>query len=570
MAESPYERSIDQAARTLTAANADWQRISDLMAGISATDASAGGAREAEYKNLANQLDAAAKRFNESEKAYQDAIQLADRASTTAKEYPPAGTPRRRLDTSAGNVLVVVTEKADGRGGWTLDTDNLPSKIDIPGVTANKAITAAPTSKYILKDGKIEENEAYEPPKPTAGGAVPTSEFVYDENGKPVKNVAYRGPGADQTPEQRAAAAAAARTAAAGATTAEAQAATAGGTAEAALRTAQANADKAAIDLANAQRASRQAPTDQQAQAAIASAQRAADLANQQLEQTLDQSSNLNPIAVQQARATLERTKQTTQQAQLGDLYGRPQQIQQIRDLIASGDVKPVEGDAMIGALNRGTTVYDALKQTQADRQTARTTTGSNLNQLASTFGSTLTSGFNTLADMNKYATPGSTAGADAFVGLMNMAQERLKAYQLPEAQQTDYHGAGTPASPVGGLASLAQQMLAAQPTPPPAPPMATPPPAPSAGQPITINISGAGAPQTAQAAPPTVPNVAVPAPQPTGLSQPYETAQQSTQRNLGGLTSAAATRVPATPDDIYSAYGVEPQHRRVGGQQWG
>jgi hypothetical protein len=562
MAESPYERSIDQAARTLTAANADWQRVSDLMAAIPPNDASAGGAREAEYKNLANQLDAAAKRFNESEKAYQDAIQLADRAATTAKEYPAAGTPRKRLDTSAGNVLVVVTEKADGRGGWTLDTENPPSKIDIPGVSPKPSVTAAPTTKYVIKDGKIEENPAYEAPKPAPGGAVPTSEFVWDENGKPALNPAYRKPGADRTPEQAAADAAAARTAAAGATTAEAQASTASATAEAALRTAQANADKAAIDLANAQRASRQAPTDQQAQAAIASAQRAADLANQQLQQTLDQSSNLNPIAVQQARATLEHTKQTTQQAQLGDLYGRPQQIQQIRDLIASGDIKPVEGDAMIGALNRGTTVFDALKQTQADRQSARATTGSNLNQLASTFGSTLTSGFNTLADMNKYATPGSTAGADAFVGLMNMAQERLKAYQLPEAPQTDYLGTGTP---VGNLASLAQQNLATQPV------ATTPADQPHTNAPITINIGGNGAASTPQP-PQALPPAAMPAAGLTGTARDptFGSSFAPEALNMGGLASAAATRVPATPDDIYSAYGVEPQHRRVGGQQWG
>lgn len=557
MADTPYQRSIDQAARTLAAANADWQRISDLMGSIPSSARDSGGARENEYTDLSKQLDAASKRFNASEQAYQDAIQLADRAQTSAKEFLAAGTTRRRLDTTSGNVLVAVTEIADGRGGWSVDPNTPVQRVAVEGadtggtritapasdkfivtMAANGTLTqkdnpnyqpdknagpsAVPTSEYIYQDGAVKPNPAYRPPAPVVntdaqqipdpskpGSFMPnpnyrapnvdintSAQFINDPDrpGQTKPNPNYRAPSATvntqaeyidnpaapgtfiknpnyKTPEQQ--------LTPGGRATDTAIANTAEATAAANLKTAQTKATQAEVDLANAQRQARQAPTDTQAQAAIQTAQRSLDLAIEERSAALEQLRKLNPIAAQQAEANLQRTQEQTKQAKLGDLYGLKDRVKEIRDLIASGEIDPKDGDNMIAAAQRGTTVYDVMKQSQADRSTARGQDVSNKNQLAGTFGSTFNSGLSTIADMNKYAAVGSSAGADAFVALLNMAQDRLKQYELPPATPTDYLG---PSNPLSGVISAAQQQVA---------PAAVP--AGTGAQPITINI-GSGA----------------------------------------------------------------------------
>lgn len=557
---TPYLTSINAAQDRFAKAVEAYHNVQLKLNGI--TDDTSG-----EYANASKELDAAAREWTAAEDSYQTALQLADKAATDAKAYPPANSTRVRYDTLNGT-LIAITEVADGQGNWSPQPGTAPSKVDIPGITPKAdqdTVTAAPTSEYVLRNGKLEKNEAYKPPTPAAGSAVPNSEYVYDASGQPVKNVAYQAPQpAPRTPEAIAADKAKARTAAADATTAEVAASNATATADVALKKAQTDADTAAQNLVNAQRAARQAPTDAQAQAAITTAQKALDLANQNLEQQIAQAKNLDPIAVQQAQATLDRSKQAIQQAQLGDLYGRPQQLQQIRDLMAAGEITPQQADAMSSALNSGTTVYQALQQAQADRTSARTQDVSNQNQLAGTFGSFASSAFNQIADMNKYATPGSSGGYDAFVSLLNMAQDRLKNYQVAPAQQTDYLSQ-TPSTSVGQMANIAQQQTA--------PPVSTAPPATeAAGHTITINIGGSGAASNPQ--PPTT------APQPAGVAgtpnDPRNMAVSGYQgapnpntfgSGVGQMADMAAAKVPAGVNDIYQAYGLDPSKRRSGMQ---
>jgi hypothetical protein len=566
-----YDRSIDQAARTLAAANADWERINALMAAFTPLERERGGTRENEYTDLSAQLDAAAKRSANAEQAYQDALQLADKARADAKQFIPAGQTRTRLDTTAGNVLVAVTETSDGRGGWSVDPNSV-KRVDVQGDTASGAtrITApssdrkivsmkpdgslvevdnpnyqpdrtagpqaVPTSEFVYQDGQVKPNPAYRPATPTV---TTEAEYIPDPNnpGQFMRNPNYRAPGADLTPGQRA--------------VDVATAGTAGGIAEANLRKAQADADTAALNLQNAQTVARQKPTDAQAQQAIATAQRQLDLANQQLEQTIAQAGNLNPIALDQARATLARSKQLIEKDQLGDLYGRQEQIRQIKALVQSGEMSPAEADMAVSALNRGTTVFDAQKQMQADRSIARGQDVSSRNQLAGTFGSMATSSFGQLADMNKYATPGSSAGADAFVAMLNMAQSRLKDYAMPPAQETNYLGPiGQMASPVSGMVNAAQQQLAAAPVVQPAPqPVPVSAAAPSPAQPITINI---GAPQAAMGSGAGSRGMGGEAMGGPPLREPMPSG--------GGdmLASAASRGTPVrSADEIYAAYGV-------------
>jgi hypothetical protein len=566
-----YQRSIDQAAKTYAAAAQAQNLIADEIAKIPPAEGERGGTQESRYVALQTQLTEANKRFIQAEQAYQDAIQLADKSAASAKEFIPAGQTRTRLDTTAGNVLVAVTETSDGRGGWSVDPASV-KRVDVQGDTASGAtrINAPSSDRKIVSmkpDGTLVEvdNPNYQPDRTAGPQAVPTSEFVYQDGqvkpnpayrppnaeistaaeyindptapGKFIKNPNYRAPGADLTPGQRA--------------VDVATAGTAGGIAEANLRKAQADADTAALNLQNAQTVARQKPTDAQAQQAIATAQRQLDLANQQLEQSIAQAGNLNPIAVDQAKATLARSQQLIQKDQLGDLYGRQEQIRQIKALVQSGEMSPAEADMAVAALNRGTTVFDAQKQMQADRSVARGQDVSNRNQLAGTFGSMATSSFGQLADMNKYATPGSSAGADAFVAMLNMAQSRLKDYAMPPAQETNYLGPiGQMASPVSSMVNAAQQQLAAapvvQPVPQPVPVSAA---APSPAQPITINI---GAPQAAMGSGAGSRGMGGEAAGGPPLREPMPSG--------GGdmLASAASRGTPVrSADEIYRAYGV-------------
>jgi hypothetical protein len=579
MADSPYQRSINQAAKAYEAAANAQNLIADEIAKIPPAAREAGGPQENQFASLQQQLTEANKRFIQAEQAYQDAIQLADKSAASAKEFIPAGQTRTRLDTTAGNVLVAVTETSDGRGGWSVDPTSV-KRVDVQGDTTGGAtrINAPSSDKKIVSmkpDGSLVEvdNPNYQPDRTAGPQAVPTSEYIY-QNGQVVENPAYRPPAAEinttapkindpknpgqfidnpnyQDPN--------ARLTAGQRAVDTATAATAGGTAEANLAKAQTDARTAQLNLEDAQRRARQAPTDAQAQQAIATAQRQLDLANQQLEQAITQAGNLNPIAVDQAKATLARSQQLIQKDQLGDLYGRQEQIRQIKSLVQSGEMSPAEADMAVSALNRGTTVFDAQKQMQADRSISRGQDVSNRNQLAGTFGSTATSIFNTLSDMNKYAKPGSDSMVGAFVDLINLAQSRLKDYGMPPAQDTNYLGPmGQAPSPVSSMVNAAQQQLAAAPVAqPPAmgsgynprdiqwnqPPQPAPvsAPAPSPAQPITINIGGpshtSGGGEAAGGPP-------VNAPMPSD----------------GGnmLASAASRGTPVrSADEIYKAYGV-------------
>lgn len=533
-AADQYQRSIDQAAKVYVAAGDFYAGIRSKIDAIPADERSTGGAREGEYAALSKQLDEAARRFTEAENAYQRAIQLQDQARATAKTMPAAGTRRTRLD-NAGGQVVAITETADGSGGWSYDTSTPPSRVQIEGVTpAATRVTAGTNEQYIVSMDSVgnltqKPNPNYVAPKPDAADRPPAptvntsapkipvlrnGEYVWEDNPN------YRPPGSDQTAGQRA--------------VDTATATTAGPAAETALQTAQTNAKKAQAELEDAQRRARQSPTDQQAQAAIQAAVQSSQLANQQLEAAIKQAGALNPIAVQQAQATLAQTQQNVAKGLQGDLYGRREQLQQIRDLLASGDIKPEEADAMSSALNRGTTVYQAMQQAQVDRQAARTQDVSNKNALAGNFASTFTGGLSTLSEMNKYAPVGSTKGADAFVALLNMSQQRLKDYEVAPAQATNYLGPLQP-SPVGSMVNAAQQQ------------MSTAQPQTNAQQPITINI-GSGAASQPQAQPLLQPGQAGTASDPH--AQPYQGGgPMSTSGDM--LARSAAQQTPATNAEV-------------------
>jgi hypothetical protein len=593
--DNPYQRSIDTAANTLAAANADWDRINQAMEAIPASDKATGGPRENEYASLAKQLDAAAKRSATSEAAYQNAISDADKAAVQAKVYQPKGTTRDRLDTTSGNVLVTIREIADGQGGWTLDKSTPITKVDVQGAAgADDKITAAPTSRMILKNGVLVDNPAYDPPKPAnVGGAVPTSEYVYDENGKPVKNPAYVPP---KTPDEAL-------------TTGQkavdtATAANAGATAQANLTTLEANAAQAQANLEDAQRRSRQAPSDAQAQQAIQNALDTAQTQNDTAQQALAQAKALAPGAVAQQGATLASTQAATaastagvQQGLLGTtLYGLQDKIKQIHDLIAAGQLTPQDADQMIAAAKRGTTPYEVAQRQATDALTARGQDVTNRDSLASTYG-TLMGGAGTMfGDLNKNGQPGSDASGRAYLAMMGMAQDYLKSQQVAPATPTDYLGTGpnpTP-SPIGNMVNQAQQQLASGqgpgvatvpngaqtmpfsgPTPLPqpmpyggGPPVATPmgQTTDSTGHTITINIGGTGA----NGAPPATPApVVAPGVAGTGLDPSVQPLAGFSNRTVGGaqdiygsgpssvsgLVGAAARAVPGTPADVAALY---------------
>jgi hypothetical protein len=601
MPDSPYARSIETAANTLAAANADWDRINQAMEAIPATDKATGGPRENEYASLAKQLDAAAKRSATSEAAYQTAITESDKAAVTAKTFQPAGTPRDRLDTTSGNVLVTIREIADGQGGWTLDKTTPITKVDVSGAPGDQKVTAAPTSRMILVDGVLKDNPAYEPPKPTAGGAVPTSEFIYDGAGNPVRNPAYVAP---KTPDEA--------LTTGGKAVDAATAANAGATAAANLTTLEANAATAQANLEDAQRRSRQAPSDAQAQQAIQQALDTAQAANDTAQQNLAQAKALAPGAVAQQGAALAGTQASTaytqgltDKARLGDLYGLQDKIKQIHDLIAAGQISPQDADQMVAAARAGTSVYDVQKQRAADAATARTQDVTNRDSLASTYG-TLMGGAGTMfGDLNKNGQPGSDASGRAYLAMMGMAQDYLKSQQVPAATPTDYLGTGPNPnpSPIGNMVNQAQQQLAAG-----GPAVATTPAAPaqttygglaqgganlggmnlyptpgssgapigglaqggtdSTGHTITINIGGTGA---GTPAPVVAPGVAG-----TGLNPSVQPLAGFSNRTVGGaqdvygsgpssvsgLVGAAARAVPGTPADVASLYpGAAARH---------
>jgi hypothetical protein len=576
MPDSPYARSIETAANTLAAANADWDRINQAMEAIPATDKATGGPRENEYASLAKQLDAAAKRSATSEAAYQTAITESDKAAVTAKTYQPAGTPRDRLDTTSGNVLVTIREIADGQGGWTLDRNTPITKVDVAGAAgADDKITAAPTSRMILKNGVLVDNPAYDPPKPAnVGGAVPTSEFIYDGAGNPVKNPAYVPP---KTPDEAL-------------TTGQravdtATAANAADTAAANLTTLQTNADTAKANLEDAQRRARQAPSDAQAQQAIQQALDTAQTQNDTAQQALAQARALAPGAVAQQGATLAGTQAATaasnatvQQGLQGPiLYGLQDKIKQIHDLIAAGSITPQAADQMIAAAQRGTTPYEIATRQAADALTARGQDVTNRDSLASTYGNLIGSAGSMFGDLNKNGQPGSDASGRAYLAMMGMAQDYLKSQQVPAATPTDYLGTGpnpTP-SPIGNMVNQAQQQLASGQGPgvatvpaAPVPPATAAPPATtdSSGHVITINIGGTGA----NGAPPATP---APLLQPgvagTGLDPILQPLAGYSNRTVGGaqdiygsgpssvsgLVSAAARAVPGTPADVAALY---------------
>lgn len=472
-----------------------------------------------------------------------------------AVDVPNAATPKDPTDTKPAKGLQRITtggvleEVVDDKGTWSAVLDSQGRIVraieDAKPPAQNAPTTKTVNGKTFQWDAKGEQwveakglpaeapRPEDRPPAPSVNTQAPQiprwdgEKWVWEEN----RN--YRPPGSDRTPEQVAADRAKA-------TVAQAEAGTATGQADAALRQAQAQADTAAQNLENARRAARQAPTDTQAQQAIQQALQQSNLANQQLEQAIKQAGALNPIAVQQAQATLDRARQQMQQQTLGgDLYGLRDRIKEIKDLLRSGEIDEQTADLMVGAVSRGTTVADALSNISAERTQRRQQDVSNKNQLASTFGSMANQGFSTLADMNKYAAVGSTAGADAFMALLNIAQDRLKAYELPQAPETDFLGQG---SRVGALANTAAQTVAQ--APPAAQPAATANPA----QPITINI-GSGAASNPQ--PPSFGSVG---------ASPTAGANQAMGDPYGltnALVSTASRETPATNADVFKAFGL-------------
>lgn len=566
----------------LQQAEATYRGAGDFYAGVKARlDAlTANGGADAlssqygEYQAVKDQLAEAGRRFTQAEKAYQDALVAQDRAN--AQRPLAAGTTRKTLVAAADGSRVAVTEVADGQGSWSLDTTRPPEPFlpagrttsDLPPppvtTTAQKIPTRTPEGAWAWVD-----NPNYVPPKPDPAERPPVPSVntqapqIPEWTGsawawKPNPN--YQPPEAKLTPGEQATDAATAGTAADLAATA--------------LRKAQADADTALQGLENARRLARQAPTDQQAQAAIQTAQRGLDLANQQLEQALARSSSLDPVTVEQARATLaatrattaraealqpgevaqqsanlEATRAATDKARLGDLYGVRAKIAEVKDLIASGKLDPKQADQAINdfvnAQLNGVSLYDATRaaadanmQKDAQRLQQRQQDMALTTNKMQTFGSLANNALSTFADMNKTAAIGSGAGADAFFAAQRMASNALDQYRpsaplpiedVPTYLRNLYSG---------GMAGALPAAL----------------PAPTAG--VTINIGGAAP------APPAVPPVALP---PSPVAGPSGGSRWAgAPAATGPLPAYAAGQQPATEADFEAIWGRKPGAARA------
>ena len=586
-----YEAPVAEARNAYQAAAAQIQFVQDQLDAIpqpeDVSPGSPGEAQALKRKELSARLESVQKMYTSAQEAYTTVLrQRADAVTKVRDEADPA--KRAQLDAQAKLDTARADQVAAEAKEYT-SPESTQARKDAAAADVRLKTAQADEAQYNLDLARETDPIKRAQLQAQLDQAKATTARIQ-------KETAQIGQPAPRTPEQQRADAAAATTAeaqaanaptvaSAQATTAQAQATAAQATANTAadrasadLQRAQADAATAQIALQDAQRKARQAPTDAQAQQALDAAQRASDLANQQLEQQIAQAKTLNPIAAQQAQATLDSTKANLQKGVLGDLYGRQEQIRQIKSLVASGDILPNEADQMIAAMNRGTTVFDAQRQAQADRLNARGQTASNLNSLAGNFTSTFNSGLGTLADMNKYAQIGSTAGADAFVALLNMAQDRLSKYQLPDAQTADYLGSGGPApqSSVGALATAAQNAL--QPAALPAP---APPPQPSYGgenigsgavsnpQPPTTGATGAhqvviniGAPSTPQVSSGTE---GAGNPWAGGNTPPPGTTWQNPAMSGDQLASTAAKSTPASIGDLANAYPGAAQRAGLG-----
>ncbi|MPZ68599.1 MAG: hypothetical protein GEU71_03620 [Actinobacteria bacterium] len=163
------------------------------------------------------------------------------------------------------------------------------------------------------------------------------------------------------------------------------------------------------------------------------------DTTIQQIE-NLKYSGQLTGAQIRQVDQAIETSRESVEAAKMGGLYGLQDRIDEIKRQIASGTLKPEDGDALlndyINATIAGTTPFEA-RTTRAQEETQRI--GQRLSQRGqdvdlagtqtSTLGSFGSSIFGQLANLNQYAEPGTSGGAAAF----RSAVDYMKG-QFPEA----------------------------------------------------------------------------------------------------------------------------------------
>lgn len=304
------------------------------------------------------------------------------------------------------------------------------------------------------------------------------------------------------------------------------------------LQAAQTNRDKAAVDLATAQRAARQAPTDAQAQKAIETAQKQLDLAVQRETEAIAQLRILNPIAASQAQATLDQTRATTQRTELGTLYGLDARIQAIKAQIASGQIKPEEGDALLQQEIRASVTGITARDDQVNATTIRQQDAS----LAASKAGNYTSGFgaamSNFTKLNDTVQPGSDAAGLGFLASMRLLGNQLNTY-----------------GPAPSTAAMQSPLLqSVRPTPPPP----APPPAqvqtPTGMPPVTLNINlGSGA-AYGGAAPQTPASIQANGGTLSGLLPAGVAGTAADPRNA--VPAMLQPDAPATPSDVDRVWG--------------
>jgi len=258
-------------------------------------------------------------------------------------------------------------------------------------------------------------------------------------------------------------------------------------------------------------------------------------------------------------QAQTEATQATTQQRQLGSLYAMPQRIQEIKNLIASGQLDPTQGNALlqqhITSAIQGTTPFEQNKFNTEQDTTRRGQDAVLAGQRMNDYTSGTTALFNTFSSLNNTVAPGSDAAGRGLIAALNMMKANLgEMGQIPQAQSPLMQSMGAP-----------QSMPQQAPTAMPAMPMAQ---HPGSQTPITINIGGPGGSPA-----PQQPAGAGYAPTPVTYNYTPETSAQSAARN--GMPAFMQAQQPATPADVEGMWPAElvaEAKRRLAqqGVQWG
>lgn len=319
--------------------------------------------------------------------------------------------------------------------------------------------------------------------------------------------------------------------------------------AQADLRQAQANADLTRASVEDAQRRLRQAPSDSDAarsiQLELQAKQAALDTANQQLDlarRTADATVAQVGANVASTQAGTQSTLQGIEQRRLGTLYGIQDRMQQVHNLLSSGQIDPAEATQLMHDYTttavQGTTPFELGK---FQTETATTRRGQDA-QIAAQKMSDYTSGLGSVMRefnaMNAAAPPGSDVAGRGFLDAMNMFTDRLNQYgNLPAVPESPLLRSIKPGTGTSIPAMASPQAVAPAPTS-------------SGGHQITINIGGGGGGvDTSQTPALLPPGVAGTTSDPRFAGLPAQITPPS------GVPAMLQQDQPATPDHVASRW---------------